>query len=249
MILFAGCALCCLAYLSSDCQAAKHKAAKTAGSHPNAHIRLILQNGMSLEGYVDGEHVIEVYEIKKRIYRAPQEDERGGIRVWYTHKANGYTYFLLEDIADWKIIGEVSPESIAKIEETIKKKSLKDAQEGDRMRKAQLAYYKKKREDAKAKQDAKETKPAPSANKYEGHPLLEQYPPDQGWNKTRLNDIQKRRVIGVAVTQEEWAFIEQYEKWEKTLFIWLKEQQNALEQDTSGESPEKETALEGLKEG
>lgn len=216
---------------------------KPIRSHVRVEIRLA--NGNRLAGIVkDGRMVERVDGL--RFVDAHADDKGAGIRLWYSGGANNYVFVPFLDFAEYKVLQRLSAKELAEIEGNMRMEEAAAAerrrqQEAERKAKAE-AEAKAADEvgepgteaegaDAKAK-PAGETKAggkgkagaeteAPKVDKAQQQQrdwfaLLQEYPPAEGWNAAKKDEISRRfAVIGAKPSEKEQRFVDKFDEWKK----------------------------------
>jgi hypothetical protein len=215
---------------------------RTVQSHVRVMVRL--KNGNRLQGVVkDGSLVERVDGL--RFVEAQAKDRGAGIRLWYTAGARSYVFLPFADFAEYEVMQRLSDKQILDIEGEMQmderraaeraakaaQKAAASAPPAGETSPAPTAEPAKVPAAKAAKGDAAKTgnektakEPAAAAaqpgagNEQEKKwfQLMQTYPPDDGWNKARRDEISRRlAVIGAKPNERELAFVEQFAEWEK----------------------------------
>lgn len=208
---------------------------KTFRSHVRVTVRL--KNGNRVQGIVKDGFVVERID-GMRFVAAEANDEGAGVRIYtYSGKRN-YVFLAFSDMAEYRINARLSSAELAAYERKVK-------QEDEQKRKALLKQIGEEETTQEPKTQTTEpvaeaqptetetTKPAGKQQKQgaatEGeqkqgvaeelqgmYALLQQYPPAQGWNSVRRDEIKRRfAVVGAKPSAAEQKFVDQFDAWKR----------------------------------
>lgn len=212
------------------------------GRQIRSHVRVAvrLKNGNRLKGVVkDGRLVERVAGL--RFVQAEANENGAGIRIWYFDNSNNYVFLPFGDIADYRVQAKLTTQQLQAIEQQLSE----DARRKQELE--QLQQQKQTTEDGgeadKPKPDAgtppapaieNQQVPPPPAKTGEDEPkpaetrlteeqarlfrLLQDYPPQAGWNAQRRDEIKRRMaVVGTKPSAAELHFVEVFDEWQKAV--------------------------------
>jgi hypothetical protein len=200
------------------------------GKHVKSHVRVRvrLANGNRLQGVVkDGKLVERVTGL--RFVDADASEHGAGIRLWYSGGTRNYVFVPFESLAEYEVLEQISAKDLALIENELKmdearraeqqrrllaeRKAAQDKAAADKVAADKAAQDKAKGEGAGQQEQAGEADAA-SKQKMEWRALLDQYPPDQGWNQKKRDEIKNRFVvIGARPSEVEQRFVDKFAEW------------------------------------
>jgi hypothetical protein len=211
----------------------KVKDGKAFRSHVRVTVRL--KNGNRVQGIVKDGFVVERID-GMRFVSAEANDEGAGVRIYTYNGKRNYVFLAFSDMQEYRINARLSTAELAAYErkvkadeETKRKELLKqlDQNAGDQSE-TQEAHLDPVATTETAPADTPKTgttdKPAEStegkggvAQELQGlYALLQAYPPAEGWNATRRDEIARRRaVVGANPSPKEQKFVEQFESWKR----------------------------------
>ncbi len=225
---------------------------KTFRSHVRVTVRL--KNGNRVQGIVKDGFVVERID-GMRFVSAEANDEGAGVRIYTYNGKRNFVFLAFSDMAEYRINARLSSAELAAYERKVK-------QDEEQKRKALLKQLGE--EDVAAEQKTETTEPvaeAPAtettkaagkqpkqgagtegeqkqgvAEELQGmYALLQQYPPAQGWNAVRRDEIKRRfAVIGAKPSAAEQKFVDQFDAWKR-----------ACEVLGANAAPQGETAQQG----
>ena len=225
---------------------------KTFRSHVRVTVRL--KNGNRVQGIVKDGFVVERID-GMRFVSAEANDEGAGVRIYTYNGKRNFVFLAFSDMAEYRINARLSSAELAAYERKVK-------QDEDQKRKALL--QKLGQEEVAQEQKTETTEPvaeAPAgettkaagkqgkqgagtegeqkqgvAEELQGmYALLQQYPPAQGWNAVRRDEIKRRfAVIGAKPSAAEQKFVDQFDAWKR-----------ACEVLGANAAPQGETAQQG----
>jgi hypothetical protein len=204
---------------------------RTVQSHVRVMVRL--KNGNKLQGVVKDGRLVERVD-GLRFVDAHAQDRGAGIRLWYTSGARNYVFVPFADFSEYEVMQRLSAQQIAEIEGEMQMEERRAAE-----RLAAEAQGAKggasaapeagapapapgqegatsAPKGAAGDDKAKEAESAAQAQQRKWFTLVNTYPPDDGWNKARRDEISRRLVVvGAKPSDLEQAFVTQFAEWEK----------------------------------
>jgi hypothetical protein len=217
----------------------KVKDGKAFRSHVRVTVRL--KNGNRVQGIVKDGFVVERID-GMRFVSAEANDEGAGVRIYTYNGKRNYVFLAFSDMQEYRINARLSTAELAAYErkvkadeETKRKELLKqldqnangqsEAQEPqvDPVATAEMTETTETLPPVKSKKGSTE-KAAEGAEEQVGvaqelqglYALLQAYPPAEGWNATRRDEIARRRaVVGANPSPKEQKFVEQFENWKR----------------------------------
>lgn len=226
-----------------DRQAKKMRRGITRGRQVKSHVKVKvrLNNGNKLTGVVKDGRLVERVD-GLRFVDAQAADRGAGIRLWYSGGTRNYVFVPFRDLKNYEVLQRLSHKQLMEIEHDLQmseKRAAERAAERARQAKGKAEAGPKANgkpetldengkpktgdvpggEQAKAGDVAKE-KQAEAAKSLQQTrekrlaDLLAKYPPGDGWNEAKRNEISRRRVvIGAVPSKDEMAFVEQFDDW------------------------------------
>lgn len=215
-------------------------APKPIRSHVRVEVRLA--NGNKLDGIVKDGRLVERVD-GLRFVEAQAGDKGAGIRLWYSGGANNYVFVPFADFSEYKVLQRLSAKDLVEIEGKMR---LEEAAAAEKRRQAEADRKAKAEADAKAAaeagegvvadtdpkpagegkatakpkaggKDAAEAKPTKEQEQQrEWFQLLQDYPPADGWNAAKRDEINRKLpVLHVKPTEQEQRFVDKFEDWKK----------------------------------
>ena len=203
---------------------------RTVQSHVRVMVRL--KNGNKLQGVVKDGRLVERVD-GLRFVDAHAQDRGAGIRLWYTSGARNYVFVPFADFSEYEVMQRLSAQQIAEIEGEMQMEERRAAErlaaEAQRAKGSASAAPEAGAapapgqegapsvpKAAAADDKAKEAESAAQAQQRKWFTLVNTYPPDDGWNKARRDEISRRLVVvGSKPSDLEQAFVTQFAEWEK----------------------------------
>jgi hypothetical protein len=211
----------------------KVKDGKAFRSHVRVTVRL--KNGNRVQGIVKDGFVVERID-GMRFVSAEANDEGAGVRIYTYNGKRNYVFLAFSDMQEYRINARLSTAELAAYERKVKaedeakrKQLLKQLdQNAGGQSETQEPQVDPVATTETASADTPKTgstdKPAEStegkggvAQELQGlYALLQAYPPAEGWNATRRDEIARRRaVVGANPSPKEQKFVEQFESWKR----------------------------------
>ena len=205
------------------------------GRQVQSHVRVAvrLKNGNRLTGVVKDGRLVERVD-GLRFVDAQARDAGAGIRIWYSGNGRNYVFVPFADFAEYEVLQRLTGKQLADIEQEMqldeKRTAAAVAQQAD----AELATPVATENPgdgavkpampagegagkAKAAVPGGETDPkALLEQQRKWHALLAAYPPKDGWNKAKRDEIARRFVVvGAKPSENEQKFVDEFDEWEK----------------------------------
>lgn len=214
------------------------------GHTVRSHVRVLvrLKNGNKLRGVVkDGRFVERVDGL--RFVDAQAKDRGAGIRLWYTSGARNYVFVPFGDFAEYQVLQRISAEELANMEQELQ---MEESRKAERLAAAARSATGKAQPgdtppnpeqpgdvppapgqesgttggDATGGTQGATTEPAPGTGAVDQQrawfALLQDYPPANGWNAQKRDEIARRKtVVGAVPSAHEQRFVDQFAEWEK----------------------------------
>ncbi len=209
----------------------------------NMRVKVRLKNGSRLKGIVRNGRFIEKHDGLDFVV-THKRSAHAGLRLWYYNGTNSYIFLPHADINYYKLGNRMTDEQVRDVE-----RRLLEAERQRRELERRLLEDRRKRE-AKRKppEDTKPVDQAEAETRKYGRPLtdvernllkwLEEYSPDKGWGKTKLRDLQVRRItLGVYPNKEEMRFEKHFAEWTKALELKEKLEELLKAAGAEGELP------------
>lgn len=231
---------------------------KTFRSHVRVTVRL--KNGNRVQGIVKDGFVVERID-GMRFVSAEANDDGAGVRIYTYNGKRNYVFLAFSDMAEYRINARLSTAELAAYERKVKsdeeqkrKALLKQLGQEEVPQEtpavAETAPMEPAAETAEPATKAK-AKPGKQGATAEGedkqgvgqelqqmYSLLQQYPPAQGWNAVRRDEIARRfAVVGARPSAAEQKFVDQFDAWKR-----------ACEVLGANAAPQGETAPQGENE-
>ena len=217
--------------------------------HPDRLIEVLLKRGSVLPGVarkgvlVEAKQLIEIEAggRKEEVFvpveenvLAPKPDAKAvlipdkakkgqGVRVWYYREMKGYMFIDLSDVAEIRIVRELSyfdsQKLFLQIEEREKKvlEAEKQARAEDERRDAvRLQMEAEEREKEMAKKMGIDAVEAEKRKKARDE-ILAKFPPGSEWNSEKKIIVRTKMIKGVAPSDEEKEFLRRFDEWERAV--------------------------------
>jgi len=209
---------------------------KTFRSHVRVTVRL--KNGNRVQGIVKDGFVVERID-GMRFVSAEANDDGAGVRIYTYNGKRNYVFLAFSDMAEYRINARLSSAELAAYERKVKT-------DEEQKRKALLKQLGQEEvpqetpaltETAPVDPAVETAEPATKAKAVSGkqgattegeekqgvagelqsmYSLLQQYPPSQGWNAVRRDEIKRRfAVIGAKPSAAEQKFVDQFDAWKQ----------------------------------
>lgn len=206
---------------------------KTFRSHVRVTVRL--KNGNRVQGIVKDGFVVERID-GIRFVAAEANDEGAGVRIYTYNGRRNYVFLAFSDMEEYRINARLSTSELAAYERKVK-------DDEDKRRKALLKQMDQESQPTDETTTATDTAPAaepvaeptpkvakaqkPTTETSDGkkgveqelqafYALLQAYPPAQGWNAARRDEIKRRfAVVGAKPTAAEQKFVDQFDQWQR----------------------------------
>ena len=206
---------------------------KTFRSHVRVTVRL--KNGNRVQGIVKDGFVVERID-GIRFVAAEANDEGAGVRIYTYNGRRNYVFLAFSDMEEYRINARLSTSELAAYERKVK-------DDEDKRRKALVKQMDQESQSTDETAPATDTAPAaepvaeptPKAAKTQKptsetndekkgveqelqafYALLQAYPPAQGWNAARRDEIKRRfAVVGAKPTAAEQKFVDQFDQWQR----------------------------------
>lgn len=187
----------------------------------NVRVRVKLKNGAKLNGVVKNGRLVEREEGIDFVETDRQSPD-AGIRLYYFDETTSFVFLRWADIETHKVLVRLTDEEVRAIE--------KEFAERERKRqelRQQLATKKVEAGKGEEKADGKPVdgqpgdgqpadKPKPAEPVAPATPLLDEFPPSEGWGQAKVEEIERRKVVvGVYPNERETRFLEVFEEWKK----------------------------------
>jgi len=227
---------------------------KELKSHVRVQVRL--ENGNRLKGVVkDGRLVERVNGL--RFVDADANDVGAGIRLWYSGGTRNYVFIPFARLKQYQVLERLSAKELLAIETKMR---MEETRRHEQLRQRALERARAK---AIAAKPAGESKPEAEGGQDQGqgagrgskpakdpknaedaareqyrvwHKLLQDYPPKDGWNAAKRDEIKRRfAVIGARPSEFEQRFVDSFVEWQKAC-----EQFGAEPEPTPSESGDSE---------
>jgi hypothetical protein len=218
------------------------------GRQIRSHVRVTvrLKNGNRLKGVVKDGRLVERVE-GLRFVQAEANEEGAGIRVWYFDNSNNYVFLPFVDISDYRVQAKLTTQQLAALEQQL----TEDARRKQELEQLERSRQAGDGSGAPPEgtpgegtpptpgQEPKPPEPAPPDANNSGaggkpptegklteeqaklFQLLQEYPPQAGWNAQKRDEIKRRMVtVGAKPSAAELRFVEVFDDWQKaaTLF-------------------------------
>ena len=203
-----------------------------AGRQVESHVRVAvrLKNGNRLSGVVkDGKLVERVDSL--RFVEAQAGEAGAGIRLWYSGSGRNYVFVPFADFAEYEVLQRLTNKQLADLEREMQveeKRAVPVTQKSD----AELAtdgngdkpatpagegaVASAKAPAAGAGATASDKDKDKEAQQRRWYALLSAYPPKEGWNRAKRDEIARRFVvIGARPSATEQKFVDEFADWEK----------------------------------
>jgi len=155
------------------------------------------------KGVIRNGKLIEKLDNKRFVPEESVEDQRCGVRLWWSGDSDGFIFFRYTTIQMLTLTGRLTEEERREIERRLKAK-----REGKAEAEKQAAALPDGQEDADLE------KLSPEALR---EFLMVRYPYNAGWNHDRLRDLNRQQVLdGKILTREESLFV----RYSRLLFLW-----------------------------
>ena len=232
------------AVLDREIEAMREKVADGKAFRSHVRVTVRLKNGNRVQGIVKDGFVVERID-GMRFVSAEANDEGAGVRIYTYNGKRNYVFLAFSDMQEYRINARLSTAELAayerkvKADEETKRKELmkqldqnasgqSETQEPqvDPVATTEMTETTETTETlppVKSKKGATE-KAAEGAEEKGGvaqelqglYALLQAYPPAEGWNATRRDEIARRRaVVGANPSPKEQKFVEQFESWKR----------------------------------
>ena len=217
----------------------KVKDGKAFRSHVRVTVRL--KNGNRVQGIVKDGFVVERID-GMRFVSAEANDEGAGVRIYTYNGKRNYVFLAFSDMQEYRINARLSTAELAayerkvKTEDEAKRKEL--LKQLDQNASGQSETQEPQVDPVATTETTETTETLPPvkskkvANDKDGegteakggvaqelqglYALLQAYPPAEGWNATRRDEIARRRaVVGANPSPKEQKFVEQFESWKR----------------------------------
>ena len=208
---------------------------KTFRSHVRVTVRL--KNGNRVQGIVKDGFVVERID-GMRFVSAEANDEGAGVRIYTYNGKRNYVFLAFSDMQEYRINARLSTAELAAYERKVKadddakqKELLKQLDQNAGQQPAQepqtdpvvptemteaLPPVKSKKAASDTETEDGEKKGGVAQELQGLYALLQAYPPAEGWNATRRDEISRRRaVVGANPSPKEQKFVEQFESWKR----------------------------------
>lgn len=216
------------AALDREVESMREKVAdgKTFRSHVRVTVRL--KNGNRVQGIVKDGFVVERID-GIRFVAAEANDEGAGVRIYTYNGRRNYVFLAFSDMEEYRINARLSSSELAAYE-----RKVKDGEESRRKASLEQAGKEPQADESAtppaeaAPEATPAVEPAPKATKGEGekkssdpevqalYALLQAYPPAQGWNAARRDEIKRRfAVIGARPSVAEQRFVDEFDQWQR----------------------------------
>ena len=213
----------------------KVKEGKAFRSHVRVTVRL--NNGNRVQGIVKDGFVVERID-GMRFVSAEANDEGAGVRIYTYNGKRNYVFLAFSDMQEYRINARLSTAELAAYERKVKadddakqKELLKQLDQNAGQQPAQepqtdpvaptemteaLPPVKSKKAASDTETEDGEKKGGVAQELQGLYALLQAYPPAEGWNATRRDEISRRRaVVGANPSPKEQKFVEQFESWKR----------------------------------
>ena len=189
----------------------------------NVRVKVRLKNGNRMKGIVRNGRFIEKHDGLDFVV-TNKRSAHAGLRLWYYNGTNSYIFLPHASIAYYKLGNRMTDEQVRDLERRLMEAELQRRELERRL----LEDRRKRGAEGKPPEDGKPADQAEAETRKYGRPLtdvernllkwLEEYSPDKGWGKTKLRDLQVRRItLGVYPNQEEKRFEKHFDEWAKAL--------------------------------
>lgn len=232
------------------------------GHTVRSHVRVLvrLKNGNKLRGVVkDGRFVERVDGL--RFVDAQAKDRGAGIRLWYTSGARNYVFVPFADFAEYTVLQRISAEELTEMEKQLQ---MEEARRAERLAASARSATGTARgsDEPPAPEQPGDVPPAPGQESdsqgggaTDGtkppapatgdvdqqrvwFALLQDYPPADGWNQQKRDEIARRKVVvGAKPSAHEQRFVDQFAEWQKAcLHFGVGKESKQTEDADGGES-------------
>ncbi len=207
---------------------------KTFRSHVRVTVRL--KNGNRVQGIVKDGFVVERID-GIRFVSGEANDEGSGVRIYTYNGRRNYIFLAFSDMEEYRINARLSSSELAAYERRVK-------EDEEKKRKALMQQLDQPTaaadsttptaEPSTSTEPVTETAPktanatkqsSQSTEEKKGgveqelqtfYALLQSYPPAQGWDAARRDEIKRRfAVVGARPTASEQKFVDQFEQWQR----------------------------------
>lgn len=217
--------------------------------HPDRLIEVLLKRGSVLPGVARKGVLVEMKQLmevevggrKEEIFvevtdavlvpkpdakavLVPDKAKKGmGVRVWYYRDMKGYMFIDLSDVAEIRIVRELSYFDSIKLFQQIEERERKVLEaekqaraEEERREALKVQMEAEEREKEMAKKmglDAAEAEKRKKAREE----ILGKFPPGSDWNSDKKIIIRNKMIKGVAPTDEEKEFLRRFDEWDRAV--------------------------------
>jgi hypothetical protein len=176
-------------------------------------VRVTLNSGAKLEGFVRGGALYERLVDGQFVRTSSVEVPGAGFRLWQVNDTSGFFFVRYSDIRELKEIRLAGESEVAASGDALLDKRLA----GEPTRPT-------------PEEDAEKGRPerrVPELSE-EGAALLERFPPEAGWTPEKKAQLERRAVIlGLFPSPEEKAWLESFDAWRPAYEHWLARQPEA----------------------
>ena len=204
-----------------------------------SHVRVTvrLKNGNRIRGIVKDGVLVE--RVKgPRFVAAERDDDGAGIRLYYYNGNRNYVFLPFREIKDYRIDRRITALELAAIERASREREQRERREQEAaaaLRAATSAPHvpvpaapgaetqdpvagakNKSKKGAGSKATGKSTVEVSKKKLHELYVLLQTYPPQNGWNAQRRDEIKRRFVVvGALPTAKEQEFVKRFAEWQQ----------------------------------
>lgn len=218
-----------------DQRAEKMREEITEGRPVKSHVkvRVRLNNGNRLIGVVKDGRLVERVD-GLRFVDAHAKDAGAGIRLWYSGGTRNYVFVPFRSLKNYEVLQRLSHKQLMELEQELqmaeKRAEEREAERARRAKgKAEAGPDDKEQPEKPGVVGEADGKPATDPGqqkKAEGQAameaaraelrktLLAKYPPKDGWNTAKRDEIKRRKVvIGATPSEFEMGFVKNFEEW------------------------------------
>jgi [acyl-carrier-protein] S-malonyltransferase len=207
---------------SVDRQVQEMRRQVTMGQLVRSHVRVTvrLKNGNKLKGVVKDGFLVE--RVDGLRFVAAEKDEAGaGIRLFYYNGTNNYVFLPFRDVKEYSVNQRLSSAELQLIESQLRRQQEQEALQREREQAAPATG-----DPGQPTEDPAPSGPVTgqvpendgglSPEQKELFALLREFPPLEGWNQVRRDEISRRMsVVGANPTPTEKKFIERFADWQR----------------------------------
>lgn len=229
-----------------------------------SHVRVTvrLKNGNRIRGIVKDGVLVE--RVKgPRFVAAERDDDGAGIRLYYYNGNRNFVFLPFRDIKDYRIDRRITALELAAIERASRQREQQERREREAAAAARVAQSaphlpvsaapgaetqprdpvsgsaNKPKGGADGKKTGKATGVDNKKKLHELYVLLQKYPPNDGWNAQRRDEIKRRlAVVGALPTAKEQEFVNRFAEWQQACKEFgVKPTQEPQQPDQDGSEP------------